>query len=402
MIRLPAFCLFGLWMGAASLVATATERELQTVDGRRLSARLTGIDANWQLTFEIEGQAETFPAGEIVAWGAPVEADGAGTQWLLPERGIVVAEILGGDQNSVELDSLLFSLQSGPVGRVRLPMELIRGALFRPPGDRRQYDQLLFRLIDAPGGADRLVLDNGDELSGTLKRLDAAGAKIESTVGEVEIASARLRALALDSDLLAASRRDELRMMVGFGDGSRLIAESLSMADGEIRITPWGGKTWLAVPQDIVFLQPLGGAATYLSDLEPESYRHVPFLDLPWSYHLDRNANAGQLRSGGRLYVKGVGMHSAARLTWPLDGGPRRFAADVALDDSVGSRGSVVFRVFADTTERFASPVIRGGDAPLPVSVDLSGARRVSLIVDFADRGDELDHANWLDARLVP
>jgi hypothetical protein len=35
------------------------------------------------------------------------------------------------------------------------------------------------------------------------------------------------------------------------------------------------------------------------------------------------------------------------------------------------------------------------------VSVDLSGAKRISLIVDFADRADEWDRADWLDARLV-
>ena len=29
------------------------------------------------------------------------------------------------------------------------------------------------------------------------------------------------------------------------------------------------------------------------------------------------------------------------------------------------------------------------------------GAARMALLVEFADRGDELDHANWLNARLV-
>jgi hypothetical protein len=38
---------------------------------------------------------------------------------------------------------------------------------------------------------------------------------------------------------------------------------------------------------------------------------------------------------------------------------------------------------------------------PVPVSVDLSDAKRLDLVVDFAERADQLDHANWLDARLV-
>ena len=49
----------------------------------------------------------------------------------------------------------------------------------------------------------------------------------------------------------------------------------------------------------------------------------------------------------------------------------------------------------------YESPIIRGADAPTPVSIDLKGAARLALIVEFADRGDELDHANWLNARLI-
>ncbi len=64
-------------------------------------------------------------------------------------------------------------------------------------------------------------------------------------------------------------------------------------------------------------------------------------------------------------------------------------------------RGSVRYRVFVDSEEKFASPIVRGGGPPVPVSVDVTGAKRLDLVVDFADRADEQDHADWLDARLV-
>ena len=80
--------------------------------------------------------------------------------------------------------------------------------------------------------------------------------------------------------------------------------------------------------------------------------------------------------------------------------------ADLALDDSAGTRGSVIYRVFlereaGDWQSAYESPIVRGGEPPLPLSLDVTGALRLALIVDFADRGDELDHANWLNARLV-
>jgi hypothetical protein len=44
---------------------------------------------------------------------------------------------------------------------------------------------------------------------------------------------------------------------------------------------------------------------------------------------------------------------------------------------------------------------VHGGEAARPVAVDISNAQSLTLTVDYADRGDELDHADWLGARLV-
>ena len=87
----------------------------------------------------------------------------------------------------------------------------------------------------------------------------------------------------------------------------------------------------------------------------------MPYLDLSWPYHNDRNVTGGLLRCGGRLYLKGLGVHSAARLSYALDGRYRRFQAELGIDDSTGGRGSVEFRVLVDGRQRYASGPIRGG-----------------------------------------
>jgi len=79
----------------------------------------------------------------------------------------------------------------------------------------------------------------------------------------------------------------------------------------------------------------------------------------------------------------------------------RAFAAELGVDDSTGGRGSVRFRVLVDGQEKFASPILCGGQPPVPGRVDLQGAKRLELVVDYADRADQLDRANWLDARLI-
>jgi hypothetical protein len=152
-------------------------------------------------------------------------------------------------------------------------------------------------------------------------------------------------------------------------------------------------------------LQSLGGKFVYLSDLEPADYRCVPYLDVPWPYRRDRSVTGGPLVVGDNEYLKGIGMHSASRLTYTWPGAYRRFDAQVAIDDSAGGRGSVVFGVYVlrhgQWQKAYESKAVRGGQPPQDVSVDLVGAEGLTLTVDFADRGDELDRADWLDARLV-
>jgi len=97
-------------------------------------------------------------------------------------------------------------------------------------------------------------------------------------------------------------------------------------------------------------------------------------------------------------------MHSASRLTYNLPPGFHRFAAQVAIDDSTDGRGSVIFQVFLRRAGKLqlalTTPIVQGKEAPLPISVELGNAKQIVLVVKHADRGDQSDHANWLDARL--
>ena len=100
-----------------------------------------------------------------------------------------------------------------------------------------------------------------------------------------------------------------------------------------------------------------------------------------------------------------MACQSACRLALDV-AGYRKFAAELAIDQAAGLSGSVVFKVLVDSGSGQWKPasesaILRGGDAPLPISVDLQGASRLALLVEFADRGDECDYANWLNARLI-
>src|ERR671925_341839 len=107
----------------------------------------------------------------------------------------------------------------------------------------------------------------------------------------------------------------EQRTWIGLADGSLVLSADWSYQSGKLKITRAPQSSWEsnsgAVAEPVVFLQPLDGDAKYLSDLEVEAYRHIPYLGREWPYRLDRTVSGAQLRAGGKLYVKGIGMHSA-------------------------------------------------------------------------------------------
>lgn len=391
------YCVLLLSVGSAA----ATEprlREVIPLSGERFQAELAAIDTSGALTFHLDGQKRNMPFDELVSWGALVEPTSASTttvtQVLLAGGGVLVADVLASDKEAIKLDSAIFGSQS-------VPLERLSGVMLRPPSDAQRRDRLIEKLLSAGRDADHVMLENGDELSGTILGISERAIDLDAAVGKVTLERSKIIGIAFDSALVAPAGGKGPRILLGFSDGSRLVATALVVRGNEVELTLTGGLKWRAPRESLTLVQPLAGKATYVSDLTAESYRHLPFLDTSWPYRADRNVAGTQLRSGGKLYAKGLGMHSASRLTYRLDGLYKRFEADVALDDQTGGGGSVVMRVFVDGQERYKSEVIRGGARPVPISVDVSGGKQLSLIVDFADRGDELDRANWLGARLV-
>jgi hypothetical protein len=379
-------------MCAAAAIAAAPAETPQAVlvAAPPLAAQLTAA-AEGQLTLRAGEKTQTLPAAALVVWGRFIEP-AKGPLVLLADGGLLAADVFSADKDRITLDGDTFSAQ-------RLPLEALAGVVFQPPARPLDRDLLVDRVLAATGDDDRLLLDNGDQLAGLLEGIADDVLTFRAAVGEVRLPVARVVALALNPALRRKPQRDGPWAWAGFSDGSRLPATDLRL-DAKSAQFSTAGQTWKAAPGRLAALQPVGGRAVYLSDLKPESYRHTPFLELSWPYRADRNVLGGWLRAGGQPHVKGLGLHSAAQLVYALDQPYRRFAAEVAVDDAAAGEGSVRFRVLVDGRERFTSPTLRGGDPPVPVAVELDGGKRLELLVDFADRADVLDYADWLNARL--
>jgi hypothetical protein len=399
--RLKIFLTLFAGCSFCCVAGLASEPTYVLVDGTQQPGQFAGIDPQGRLLFSTSAGQQAVSLDKLAWWGECGEVR-KGCVALLADGSVIRGDVDSADGANLTIDSEL-------LGDLKLPWNTLAGIVFHTPASTADRDRLFDRIMRPydPGGIendkatdDRLILQSGDEITGHVEAINAMSVRIKGRLGTVDIPIAKALALVTKSKHRANVQTAGL-CWIGLTDGSRLLAGELH-AQGES--LAW--KDSLGQPRkvdrgEVRFLMPLASRVKYLSDLTPSEYHFLPFLDIQWPYRVDRNVTGGLLRAGERLHLKGLGVHSAARLTYSLGGNYREFLADIAIDDSTGGSGSVGFRVFVDGKLKFTSGPVRGGMVPLPVRVSVSGSRRLDLIVDYGEAGDVLDHADWLDARLL-
>ena len=393
----------------ASLPALAAE-PLLLVGKETVDATFHSSTAQGELQFKVKGKPLPLRLQEMVRWSTQSPTAEQSEIVLIDGSRLVLAESWVGRpnwqlaENSISVTTKLF-------GEIELQRNRVRAILLHAPKGRQQRLRFLDQLLDETEKLDRFYLTNGDQWQGDVVRLEKnqeGSRRIHCLLGPggdpLQIPESRVAAILFGHQDTLSKQQKEL--VVGLSDGSLLVTESLVTDAEQLRIRLAGGTSLIGTDQrDITYLRSLTASCVYLSDLLPSNYQHNPYLEIPWPYRRDRNILNGPLVVAGRSYAKGLGMPTSARLTYRLGSKQRtRFVASVAVDDIAGGRGSVVFCVYfhhdGDWQEAFVSPVVRGGDPPVAVSVELGDAKQLALVTKFADRGDECDYANWLEARL--
>ena len=103
-------------------------------------------------------------------------------------------------------------------------------------------------------------------------------------------------------------------------------------------------------------------------------------------------------------YAKGLGTHASSSVRVWLGGTCTRFTAVLGLDQETYGRSdgpaTVDYSVVADGVTVYDSGTVNRDTAALPIDVDVTGARRLELVVSDAGDGNALDHADWADAKV--
>ncbi|MGI4788987.1 MAG: NPCBM/NEW2 domain-containing protein [Janthinobacterium lividum] len=139
----------------------------------------------------------------------------------------------------------------------------------------------------------------------------------------------------------------------------------------------------------------------------PQNSLYVETLDLSkmtvgyGTPNVGKSIDGHPLTLGGVVYPHGIGTHAESVFVIDLHGSATRFSAMVGVDDEVKTNGSVAFSIIVDGKKAAQTGVLHGGDAPKPLSVDLTGAQRLTLEVTDGGDGITYDHADWAGAVLT-
>jgi alpha-galactosidase len=104
-------------------------------------------------------------------------------------------------------------------------------------------------------------------------------------------------------------------------------------------------------------------------------------------------------------YAKGLGMAAPAAVIYRLNKACTSFTADVGVDDAASGQGSVVFQVWADGVKLADSGTLTGSNGMNPgkqtLTADLTGKRRLKLVVNNAGDGASWDRASWGNPQVI-
>jgi len=122
-------------------------------------------------------------------------------------------------------------------------------------------------------------------------------------------------------------------------------------------------------------------------------------MEIGWGKNqINKSVDGNPLRIAGQVFDRGVGTHAISKMMIGLHGDGKYFSAMVGVDDESGERATVEFFVLGDGDILWQSGLMKKGDHPKSVEVDLKGINKLALYI--SDGGDNInyDHADWADA----
>jgi hypothetical protein len=381
--------------GTPSASAPPVLVEVELLSGESKQGELQSLDPA-SLGLKIGADLVSIPTADLLSVSIPaVDANAPATTPLLV--GLVDGGLL--EATSVTVGETGANLESPLVGSLKLPVTSLAWVRFMSPtaGQNDLWNSLLRR----EARRDVVVMPQGDVLdnvSAVVSEVSPQQVKFLLDGDEVTVNTGKVFGIVFARRPPAAAQKSGL--LLRMANSQRMRLRSVAQTDGHLEGTSSSGAAIRIPLAAVAGLDFSGGRVAYLSDLEPRDVVYASLLDTTWEYQKNRTYEGRPLQLQGRTYSRGLWIHSKTELKYRLSGEYSRFQAIVGIDDSTEGRGHVLLSITADGKSLFSKP-IRGGDAPIPLNLDVTGVRELQILVDFGEAGEAFDDLDLAEARLV-
>ena len=399
--------------------AQAVDVAIETLDGRRLAGELTDWTAAGVDVRTGDGST-TIPAEQLLAVrpasvDEPSQDPSGDAQilvrfhdgTLLPATEATVAARVVTIQSPWSTEPL-----QAPTAQVQL-IELTP----RNEAADRVWAELQRK--ELPGDV-LLVMKKGgasvDYLAGVVGEVTAEQVQFEWEGDRIPVKRSKVAAIAFYRGQAADEELGACRLQLD--SGARVTARDVQLLGEVLQVeTPSGMRLQLPLGE-VAFADYSLGKLAYLGDERPLDSQWTPLLGLPPGaksisgygeprFNVDFKGEPIRLlaaeddtAAGGQRtieYAKGVALRSRTEIVFAVPAGMQRFVTLAGIAPACAAEGRVRLTVFADRRPAWEGDVI-GGEPPQEIAIDLQGARRLRIFVDY---GENLDYGDQLHLAMA-
>ncbi len=386
----------------------AVEAKIETLAGESVSGELVGLDANG-LTVRVGEKDRTIPVLDLRSMqtdNKPIDD---------PESTILLTL-----RDGSSIPARKFTQKDGTthvghasLGSFSFPARSLAHVLLKRQNEGSDIAKQWAELLKAPAQADMVVFRRDE----ALDQLDG----VIHEVGEENLD------FAFDNDRISP-RRTRLEGMIFFHGPSNpppptlyqvrdhigghwSVAEAVMKGEKLQLTTPAGAKVSMSLER-IASIDFGSSNVVYLSDLDIERSSWRPYLQFGpvsplqeqrFGPKIDQSLSGEPLQLSGRVYRKGLALHSRSEIAYRLTEEFTTFRTVAGLDQRmVGKVGGVAELIIkADGDRELFRTDLEVDAPPVPVEIKLDKVRRLTIIVDFGDENDIGDHVILGEARLT-
>jgi hypothetical protein len=387
-----------------ALLAAATPVEVHTLAGDVVTGPILEFTGE-QVTVEADGKRVSIPADKLA--GLAASAQPAKPAW---EPGVWVdladgSSLVGADY-AVQNGQAKIVLRDGKT--IEMPTRDVVAVRMQHPNDAGLAEWT--RIRDLETTSDLLVVRKESAIDyhrGVLRDVTESVVHFEADGERLPVKRAKV--LGLIYFQAAGRQLPEAVCRVTDADDCSWAVRAIHLSGNDLQ---WTTPLGISVARPLTAVARVDfsrGKIVYLAELQPETQEWMPYFGIGkdlaslreyFAPKQNRSLDLGPLELGGKSYTKGLALRSRTRLVYRLPDKFGRLKAMAGIDDRVRPRGNARLviqgddRVLLETT-------LTGTEPPKPLDLDLTGVRRLTILVDYGEDLDVSDHVDLAEVRVL-